>query len=56
MAENRLILRLGPWPHVACSPQRLLCWLRDPFFQRAQDDQRQAELTKTAWAESGMTT
>ena len=54
IAENRLIFVVRAMCRMLLvHPSVLYAWLREPFFQRALEDQRQTKLIKTAWEESG---
>ena len=43
----------GYVPNAGRSSERLYAWLREPFCQRALEDQRQTVLLKQAWVDSG---
>ncbi|WP_370651166.1 IS3 family transposase [Cypionkella sp.] len=54
IAENRLIFAVRAMCRMLLvHPSGFYAWLREPFSQRALEDQRQTKLIKTAWEESG---
>ena len=54
IAENRLIFAVRAMCRMPLvHPSGFYAWLREPFSQRALEDQRQTKLIKTAWEESG---
>ena len=54
IAENRLIFAVRAMCRMLLvQPSGFYPWLREPFCQRALEDQRQTRLIKTAWKESG---
>lgn len=54
IAENRLIFVVRAMCRMlSVHPTGFYAWLREPFCQRALEDQRQTVLLKQAWDESG---
>lgn len=54
IAENRLIFAVRAMCRMlAVHPSGFYAWLREPFCQRALEDQRQTVLLKQAWDDSG---
>ena len=54
IAENRLIFAVRAMCRMLrVHPSGFYAWLREPFSQRALDDQRQTKLIRTAWKDSG---
>lgn len=54
IAENRLVFAVRAMCRMlAVHPSGFYAWLREPFCQRALEDQRQTKLLETAWDDSG---
>ncbi len=54
IAENRLVFAVRAMCRMLSGhPSGFYAWLREPFCQRALEDQRQTKLLKKAWTESG---
>ena len=54
IAENRLVFAVRAMGRMlAVHPRSFYLWLREPFCQRALEDQRKTKLLETAWNDSG---
>lgn len=54
IAENRLVFAVRAMCRMlAVHPSGFYAWLREPFCQRALEDQRQTVLLKQTWDDSG---
>ena len=53
IAENRLVFAVRAMCRMlAVHPSGFYAWLREPFCQRALEDQRQTKLMEQAWDDS----
>ena len=54
IAEHRLVFAVRAMcRRLGVHPSGFYAWLREPFCQRALEDQRQTALLKQAWDDSG---